>query len=338
MAAVASRVGTGARAGRPLVRFVVRRLASLVPLLAFVVVTTFAVMHLAPGNPWDAISQANLDQGGAPLSAQTVHQLRVEYGLDRPWWSQLAAYLWHLLHLDLGTSYTYRGTSVASLVGQRLPTTLTLAGLAFAAAVTLGIVAGTVAGLRPSSWVDYAVTGVSSVLTAVPNFVVGIFLVVVLSVYLRQATGGQLFLPDSGFGLGSQLVLPLVVLTLHPAALLARVARSAVVDMLGSEHVRTARAKGLAPRRVTVSHVLKNAMIPIVTVAVPMFGYLIAGTVVVETLFQIPGVGSLLVNAAADRDYPVLLGVTTLYAVVFAVANLVADVLAAVLDPRVDLE
>jgi oligopeptide transport system permease protein len=184
--------------------------------------------------------------------------------------------------------------------------------------------------------VDHVVTGLTTVGGSVPNFVVGIALVLLLSVGLRRATGGRFYLPDGGWGLDAHLVLPLITLTLLPLAFVTRLTRASTLDALRSDHVRTARAKGLPEPRVLTRHVLDSAMLPVVTALGPLFAFLIAGSLVVERLFQIDGLGGSLVAAVAVRDYPMILGTTVVFALILALANLAVDVLYLVIDPRVE--
>lgn len=310
---------------------VLRRLVWVVPILAFVVVVTFALMHLAPGNPWDATAHGPTVE----LSPTAIRQLDAKYGLNDPWPVQLVRYMANAARLDLGVSYRYEGQTVGHLVVQSLPHTFVLGFLALGVILPLGLGLGTAAALRHNSWLDYAVTGLATVGASVPNFVVGILLVLGLSVGLNRATGGAFYLPAAGFGLDSHLVMPVITLSMLPVAFIARLTRSATLEALGRDHVQAARAKGLAERTVIVRHVLKNSLVPVVTTIGPLITFLITGTIVVEYVFQIPGLGGTFVQAIAQRDYPVILGTTITYAVVVAMANLVVDVAYLFIDPRV---
>jgi len=302
------------------------------PVLLAVLVATFALMHAAPGSPWD---HAGLDNSNLRFSGAALRNLNARYGLDQPLWRQLVRYLGNAVRLDFGDSYRYPGQHVRDLIAVRLPHTLILGTLAFVVIVVGGVSLGILGAVRHGSAVDHLVTGLTTVGGSVPNFVVGILLVLGLSVGLRRATGGAFWLPDGGWGLDAHLVLPLVTLTLAPLAFIARLTRAATLDALGHDHVRTARAKGLSERRVLTRHVLDNALLPIVTALGPLFGFLITGSVVVEALFHIDGLGGSFVAAVAGRDYPMILGTTVVFAVIFAVANLAVDVTYVVVDPRV---
>lgn len=312
--------------------FVARRLAWSVPVLLFVVVVTFALMHLAPGSPWD---RSHEGRDAVRLSEAAEAHLQAKYGLDEPWWEQLVIYVGNAARLDLGQSYVYPGRDAGELVMDHLPTTLALGASALVAIVPIGVGLGVAAARRHNTWVDHLVTGVATFGASVPNFVVGILLILVLSVALRRATGGQLFLPAGGFGFDEHLIMPIVTLSLFPIAFLTRVTRSSTLEASRQDHVRTARAKGLTERRVVVGHMLRSALVPVVTTLGAMLAFLVTGTIVVETLFQIPGLGTAFVEAVSSRDYPVILAGAIVYAVVVLIANLVVDIAYMAIDPRV---
>lgn len=311
---------------------VVRRLAWMVPVLLFAVVTTFVLMHLAPGSPWD---QSTLEEGPKMhLSETALRQLDAKYGLDRPWWEQLVVYLRNVVRFDLGDSYRFAGRPAGDLLMERLSPTLLLAGAALLVILPSGVGLGLWAALRHNSRVDKAITGLATFAASVPNFVVGIFLIAI-SVAVNRASDGRIALPTTGFGLDRHLILPVITLSLLPVAFMARLARSSTLETLRQDHVRTANAKGLPRRWVLTRHVVKNSLVPVLTSAGPLLVFLISGTVVVESLFGIPGVGGAFVQAVGARDYPVILAATLFYAVVVVVANLIVDVLYVALDPRV---
>lgn len=322
-----------ARPGSRLIAgLLVRRLLWLVPVVLSVLVVTFLLVRLAPGNPWQPGTLA--EGSSARLSESAVRHLNEKYGLAQPWWEQLLLYLRNALTLDLGESYRYQGREVAELLGTTWPKTLTVGALAFGVTIPLGIGLGVAAALRQNSWIDYAVTGLATVGASVPNFVLGIFLIVLLSVVLPDLTGGALSLPPAGFGLDERLVMPVATLSVLPVAFISRLARSSTLETLRQDHVRTARAKGVPERRVALHHVVKNALVPVVTALGPLFAFLITGGIVVEQLFGIPGLGSLFIDAVATRDYPVILGTTLVYALVFAVSNALVDAVYLLVDPR----
>jgi len=320
---------TGKRGGA-LAIFVVRRLLWMIPVVFFVILITFALMHVAPGSPWDR-------NGGRQLSPAVVHNLNVKYGLDKPVWAQFGLYIWNVAHFDFGLSYQYEGKTVTTLIAEGWPYTATLGVAAFLLVVPLGLGLGVLAALRQNTKVDYATMGLATVAAAFPNFVIGAMLVVVLSVLMYRLTGGNYFLPASGFALDDHLVLPVVTLALLPIAYTARLTRASTLETLRQDYVRTAWAKGLGERAVVLKHILKNSLIPIVTALGPTFAYLVTGSVIVEQVFSIPGIGRAFVTAVESYDYPMILGTTVLFSIVIASANLLVDVLYVFIDPRVKI-
>ena len=320
----------GSRAGS-LAIFIVKRILWMVPIVFFVIVITFVLMHLAPGSPWDRA-------GGRQLSAVVVNDLNVKYGLDKPVLRQFELYVWNALHLDFGLSYQYQGKSVTSLIGGSWGYTATLGVLAFLLIVPAGIGLGVLAALRQNRKADYVTMGFATAAAAFPNFVVGALMVVVFAVLMYRATDGNFSLPAADFGLDSHLLMPVVTLALLPIAYTARLTRASTLETLRQDYVRTAWAKGLSQRLVVIRHVLKNSLIPVVTTLGPTFAYLVTGSVIVETVFNIPGIGRAFVVAVTSRDYPMILGTTILFAVVIALANLIVDIAYVFIDPRVKVD
>jgi oligopeptide transport system permease protein len=302
----------------------------MIPIVFFVILITFVLMHLAPGSPWDR-------EGGRQLAQTVVNNLNIRYGLDKPVWQQFLIYVGNVIHFDFGLSYQYEGKSVQGLLLESWPYTATLGALAFLLIVPVGIGLGVVAALRQNTRVDYITMGFATFAASFPNFAVGALMVVVFSVLLSKATGGTFFLPAADFGLDQHLILPVITLSLLPTAYIARLTRASTLDTIRQDYVRTAWAKGLAERMVVMRHVLKNSLIPIVTALGPTFAFLVTGSVVVETVFNIPGIGRAFVTAVSSYDYPMILGATVLFSLVIAVANLVVDVLYVFIDPRVRL-
>jgi len=314
-------------------RLVARRLLSLPAGLLVVVLITFGLMHLAPGSPWDP--ELGSGAGGVQLSPVAIRQLDAHYGLDKPLLSQLGIYLVHTARFDFGESYQYRGQRVSELIARRWPRTVGFGLISLAFIVPTGIGLGLLAALRRNSWIDYTVTGLATLGASIPNFVVGLFLIIVLAVNLNRLTSGAFHLPSGGFGLDEHLIMPVLTLSLLPVAFLARLTRSGAIEALQQDHVQAARARGLEERQIVVRHVLKNALVPVVSTLGPLTATLVTGTVVVETLFGMRGLGATFVEAVSGRDYPMIMGLTILFAVVIAVANLVVDALYVVIDPRI---
>lgn len=312
--------------------FVVRRLLWLVPIVLALIVVTFLLVRLAPGNPWDLGGVQHAPD--TRLSEAAVLQLNAKYGLDEPWWRQLVIYTRNVAQFDFGTSYTYEGRSVRRIIVESWRQTAILGGISFAVILPLGVLLGVIAALRHNAWPDHTVVGLATFGASIPNFVVGIFLIIGFALYLDRLTGGAVSLPAGGFGLDEHLIMPVMTLSILPTAFIARLTRSSMLDVSRRDHVTTARSKGLTQRRVVASHILKNSLVPVITTSGPIFSFLITGTVVVESVFQIPGLGGTFIDAIAQRDYPLILGITLLYGVVIAVANLVVDIAYLALDPR----
>lgn len=316
--------------GGSLALFIIRRILWMIPIVFFVILITFVLMHLAPGSPWDR-------EGGRQLSQSIVNNLNIRYGLDKPVPQQFLIYVGNVLHFDFGLSYQYEGRPVSGLLLESWPYTATLGALAFILIVPIGVGLGVVAALRQNTRIDYITMGFATFAASFPNFVVGALMVVVFSVLLANATGHTFFLPSSDFGLDQHLILPVITLALLPTAYTARLTRASTLETIRQDYVRTAWAKGLPERLVVIRHVLKNSLIPVVTTLGPTFAFLVTGSLVVEQVFNIPGIGRAFVTAVSSYDYPMILGTTILFSIVIAVANLVVDVLYVFIDPRVRL-
>jgi oligopeptide transport system permease protein len=303
----------------------------MVPVLLFVIFITFFLGHIAPGSPWD--------KEGRQVSPQVLAALNAKYGLDQPIWTQFGYYLWNVLHFDFGTSYQHPGQSVTSLLAATWTPTLVLGSVSFIVIIVVGLALGVTAALRQNSLIDYAAVGLATIGASVPNFVVGIVLIIFLSNFLYKFTSGNFFLPTGGYPQDLlHMIMPVATLSFLPIAFLARLARSSTLESLRQDYVRTAWAKGLRERLVVVRHVLKNSLIPVVTTAGPLFAGLITGSVIVETVFQVPGIGRTYVQSIEARDYPMILATTILYAGLVALLNLIVDVAYVFIDPRVRLE
>jgi oligopeptide transport system permease protein len=300
-------------------RFIIRRLLWLIPVLLFVSIITFTLMHLTPGGPWDR---------DKPLSAQVVANLNARYNLDKPAWQQYLLYMAGVVHGDLGTSYTYQDRGVTEIILQGLPVTASLGILAAALAVALGVPLGVISAMRQNTSTDYLALGFGTVFASLPSFVLGFILIIVFALTLH-------LVPTSGWGQPSQYILPVLTLGLTQAALLTRITRASVLDVSRQDFMRTARAKGLNEVLLVQRHLLKNALIPIVTVLGPVLAFLLIGSLIVETIFSIPGTGRLLVQGISQRDYALIMGATLVYAFIIALLNLIVDVLYAVIDPRI---
>jgi oligopeptide transport system permease protein len=300
--------------------YIGRRLLSAIPTLFLIVTLAFFLIRLAPGGPFD------LER---PLEAKVMESLNRIYKLDRSLPEQYLLYLGALLRGDFGPSFILRDFSVAELFARGLPVSVTLGSLALGSAILIGGTLGTVAAFRQNSAVDYAVTGFGTVGLTVPNFVVAPVLQIVFGLLLA-------WLPVGGWGGGQvrNLVLPVATLALPQIAVIARMTRAAMIETLRSNHIRTLRSLGL-PTSVIVRHALRGAALPVVSYLGPAAAALLTGSVVVETIFGLPGVGRYFVEGALNRDYTLVMGTVVLIAVFVLFFNLLVDVLYALIDPRV---
>lgn len=305
-------------------RYLLGRCGQAVPVLFGVTLITFLLTHLALGDP----VRARMGQRADP---ETVARIRTEYGLDKPLWSRYTLYMRKLLVGDLGYSYR-QGRPVTRIVVERLPATVRLAVAAMVIAIILGIGAGTIAAVRHNTFWDLFMMSLSLVGISTPVFWLGMMLILAFAVYLG-------WFPISGYGDGAMknLVLPALTLGALQAGYIARMTRSALLEVLRQEYVRTARAKGLRERVVILKHTLWNAILPVLTLAGIGLGDLLVGAPLTETVFAWPGLGRLLVAAVGNRDLPVVLGATLLFALIYLGANLLVDLGYALVDPRVKL-
>ncbi|MEV0136021.1 ABC transporter permease [Dactylosporangium sp. NPDC050688] len=313
-----------------------RRLANAVVLIVAVVLLNFLLIHLAPGDP--AVVLAGEAGGTSP---EALEAIRHAYGLDRPFMVQLLNYLGQVLQGDLGHSY-YFDASVTSLIWQRLGPTLLLSGSAMLFALVLGTTLGVSAARRPNGAYGSGITVLSVVGFAMPAFWLGSLLVLLFGLRLGifPTAGMESVIPPTGFfaqmvDVGQHLVLPTISLGLVYLALYSRTAKASMIDVLGSDYIRTARAKGAGPSTVTFKHAFRNALMPVVTVAGLQTGALLSGAVLVEIVFNWPGLGRLALDSILRRDTPVLLGILVVSSVVVIVANLLTDLAYRLIDPRI---
>jgi oligopeptide transport system permease protein len=304
-----------------MLRYAIRRLAGAVPTLFVIVTAAFFLMRLAPGGPFD-------DEQTLP--PEVAANLEAAYGLDRPILVQYGNYLAGLLRGDLGPSFRYRDFNVSELIAQGLPVTLALGGTALAVAVLAGVLLGMFAGRRRNRAADHAVMGAALVGLALPNFVVAPLLALVFGVLLG-------WLPVGGWDPGDlrYAVLPVATLALPFVAYIARLTRGSLLEVLQSPHIRTARAKGLSERRILWQHAFKPAILPVVSFLGPAAGALLTGSLVVEQVFALPGVGRYFVQGAINRDYTLVMGMVVFYAALIVLLNLLVDLVYGWLDPRI---
>ncbi len=303
-----------------MISFIARRLLLSVPTLLGVLVVVFLLIYVAPGDPVQ-------EMVGERADAETIARLRAELRLDEPLHVQFAHYAGGVVRGDLGRSYITNRPITQDLL-ERFPKTLQLAGAAMLLAAVTGISIGVATARRPGGWLDRLALGGTYLGISFPVYWVGLILILIFAVELR-------WLPPSGSGGIEYLILPAFALGMRSIAFLARVTRSAMLDVLGSDLVRTARAKGLRESTVVTRHALRNALIPIITVLGLDFGYYLTGSILTETIFSWPGLGRYVVNAITRRDLPAIQGAVLFLSVVFVLVNLVTDLLYAKADPRV---
>lgn len=302
-------------------RFIIRRLVIIVPVLFMTVSLTWVLVRLAPGNFYT---------GEKRLAPAVEKNLREKYGLEKPWYVQYGKVLWNIVRLDFGTSLKYEGQSVNQILWRALPVSATLGFLAYLLALAVGIVAGTLAALKQNSRVDYACMTLAMLGISVPNFVLGPLLALIFALTL-------FWLPPAlwnGF-FSKNVVLPVLTLSAIYMAYIARLTRSGMLEVLRSDYIRTARAKGLSETDVVVRHALRGGLLPVVSFSGPALAFLITGTVVVERVFALPGLGNYFINACFNRDEPLIIGIVAFIAFAVLVFNLLVDISYGFIDPRI---
>jgi len=310
-----------------MVVYLLGRLTGILVVFTIVSMLAFVLMHSIPGGPFD--------EEKAPLPPAAKENILHKYGLDRPLYEQYGLYMWSALHGDFGISFQSPTETVVQLIARAWPTSMQLGGMAVLLAASIGLTAGILAAVHQNTWIDYVVTLVSTLGITVPNFVIALWLLLVFAVGLGWLpTGGWPSGGDSDF---KALILPVVTLALGPSALVARYTRSSLVEVLHAEYIRTARAKGLRDHAVVLGHALKNALIPLITILLPQIPNLITGTIFVEVIFRVPGLGKFFVSSIYLRDYPMIMATMLLVATLWSLTYLLSDVLYTVVDPRIRL-
>ena len=308
--------------------YIVRRLLGVIPVMLVVGIFVFSLLHLAPGDPAAIIAGDN-------ATAENIARIRANLGLDRPLMEQFTSWGWATLRGDLGVSM-YTNIPVATMVQQRIGPTVSLAATTMLVAVTIAITMGVLAAWKAGSLLDRAVMGLAVMGFSVPVFVVGYILVYFFALELRWLpVQGYRPLADGLWQWLRHLILPSFALGLAYVALIARITRASMLEVLAEDYIRTANAKGVATVPMLLGHALKNAAVPIVTVIGIGVALLISGVVITESVFNIPGVGRLVVDAISRRDYPIIQGVMIVFAAVYVLVNLSIDILYCVLDPRI---
>ncbi len=302
-----------------------RRLLIAIPTLWAIITVCFFLMRLTPGGPFDA---------EAPVAPEILANLRARYHLDEPLWQQYLSYLWSLLQGDFGPSFKEKDFTVTELIAQGFPVSFQNGLAALVLAIALGIPMGIAAALKQNTARDYVVSGVSMTGIVVPNFVMSQLLILIFGVWLKDTA---LHLPAGGWNDGAvaNRILPVFCLALPFVAYISRIARGSMIEALRANYVRTARAKGLPFRSVLVRHALKTAMMPVVTYLGPATAFILTGSMVIETVFSIPGIGRYFVQGALNRNYTLVMGVTIVSAALIIFMNLIVDMIYRFLDPKV---
>ena len=300
--------------------FILRRLAVAIPTLLLLIVLSFLLMYAAPGGPFTQ---------ERALPPQVLANLNAKYGLNDPLWRQIVNYVWGIVaHFDFGPSFVYPDRTVNQIIAAGFPITLTYGAIAFVVAVSVGVTLGVTAAIRQNTWLDYFAVGLSIGAQVLPNFVMAPILVLVFTLWLG-------WLPGGGWGGPIFWIMPVIALSTSFMASIARITRSSMLEVLSSNHIRTARAKGLSERAVILRHALKPAMLPVISYLGPAFVTMITGSVVVDMYFSTGGIGKSFVDAALNRDYAVMMGVTILVGALTILFNLVVDILYAWIDPKI---
>jgi ABC-type dipeptide/oligopeptide/nickel transport system permease component len=310
-----------------MVRYAISRILWFGPTLLAMALVTFGIAHLTPGSPF-------VPAAANQVSEQALRAIEHKFGYDKPIWQQFGIYLWNSVRGDFGTSYAYRPQGVSEIIGRSFPISLQLGAMATLFAIIVGMSLGILAAVNQNRSMDYAAVTVSILFYSVPNFVMGFILILFFVVWL----------PDHGLDVGFHVagwesprdwILPTVALGAAPLATLSRYTRSCMIDVIRSDYVRTARAKGLNERRVILKHVMKNALIPVVTLIGPIFAAVGTGSFFVEQVFNVPGMGRFYVQSMQTKDQPMILAVTLIYGVFLASMNLAVDLIYGLIDPRI---
>ena len=303
-------------------RFVLRRLLEMIPVLWVIVTATFFMIRFVPGGPFTSEKA---------VTPEVLRNLEAHYGLDRPLPRQYLDYLGNLLHGNLGPSFKYANRTINEIIADKLPVSLELGLLSLAVALSLGLTLGILAAIRRNTWIDYLCSSVSMTGICVPTFVLGPLLVLVFAIHLGWVNASGWYGP-------ADRVLPCLTLGCVYAAYIARLTRGGMLEVLGQDFIRTARAKGASETRVVLRHALRGGLLPVVSFLGPAIAGILTGSFVIETIFQIPGLGREFVNSAFNRDYTLVLGTVILYAALIVVLNLVVDVVQVWLNPKLKFE
>lgn len=304
-----------------MLKFIVWRILQAIPTMFVLITLSFFLMRLAPGSPF---------MGEIAYPPEVMANIHAKYGLDKPLYLQYFSYLGNLLRGDFGPSFVYKDLSVNELIAQSFPVSIILGGLAFVIAVLIGMSAGIIAALNQNKFLDYCVMSFAMVGVVLPSFIIAPLLVLIFAIGLN-------WLPSGGWNNAATqyLILPVLALCLSYIARISRLTRGSMIEILHSDFIRTAKAKGLSSLRIIIIHALKPSLIPVISYLSPAFVGIITGSVVIETIFTIPGMGQLFVNGALNRDYSLVLSLTIIVGVLTIALNAIADILYAFLDPKI---
>jgi oligopeptide transport system permease protein len=313
-----------------MMRYALRRLLGAIPTLLVIITLAFFMMRAAPGGPFDSQRK---------LTPEVERNIKAAYNLDKPLVQQYFIYLGKLAHGDLGPSYKNKDFTVVQLIGTGLPVSARLGLTAMALALLLGMALGVAAALKQNRWEDYSVMGAAMLGITIPTFVTAPLLTLLFGIYGVSLFGQDLSLPVGGWNGGAwrNLVLPVTVLALPQIAIVARLMRGSMIEVLRANYIRTARAKGLPTLRIVLSHALRAAALPLVSYLGPALAAILTGSLVVEQIFGLPGIGRYFVQGALNRDYTLVMGVVICYAALIIALNFLADIAYGILDPRVRL-
>lgn len=303
-------------------RYILGRIGGTLLVFLVVSVVIFLLMHAIPGGPFN--------EDKVPLSAAAKANYLRKYGLDRPLYEQYFLYMAHALQGDFGIPFQSPTETVTKLIGRTWPVSVSLGLVTLFISIPIGLLLGMMAATHQNTWVDYVASSTSSIGLTVPNFVVAVWLVLLFAVQFRM-------LPTGGWGSWKHYIMPVIALGLAPMSITARYTRISILEVSRSDFVRTARAKGLADRRIMRHHIMRNALLPLITIMAPLIPSLITGTIFIESIFRVPGVGRFFVTSIMARDYPMIMALLLLVAVLWSIVYLLTDILYTLVDPRVRL-
>ena len=305
-----------------MLKYILKRILLAIVTIWAVATLTFFLMNLVPGGPF--LSEK-------AISPQATAALEAKYGLDKPILQRYTTYMLDAAHGDFGDSLKKRGWTVSAIIATKFPVSARVGGISVLISLILGVTLGSIAALKRGKFLDSLISVISTCGIAVPSFVICTVLLYFFGVKLKV-------LPTIGLNTWKNYIMPVMALSFYPTAYIMRLMRSSMLDVLGQDYIRTAKAKGVAPVKIIFGHALKNSLIPVITYFGPMLAYIVTGSLVVEQIFAVPGIGRAFVSSITGRDYPMVMGTTIVLAILIVVMNLVSDILYTVVDPRIKLD